>query len=386
MVRRHVGIATAVGWIALLAAASAGLAQDAAREDDAEDLTVLPRDLDGHGMMARWLRAEAHAALEKRKAAYERLETPEDIAAWQTARREYFLKQLGELPERAPLNARVVGRLPGDGFRVEKVIYDSRPSHAVTAILFLPDAEGPHPAVIIPCGHTANGKAAGAYQQLARLHALHGIAALVYDPIGQGERYQILDDAGKPRFKSTTEHTLVGTSAIPLGWNCASFRVWDGIRSLDYLASRDDIDADRLGCTGNSGGGTLTEYLMAIDPRIVCAAPGSCVTTFARRLDSIGPGDAEQNIFGQIAFGLDHADYTIMRAPRPTLLLAGTQDYIDIRGSWEIHREANRIYTRLGHPERIDLVEHDGPHGYQQPLREAAVSWMLRWLKNEDRR
>ena len=236
-----------------------------------------------------------------------------------------------------PLNARVVGELKGDGFRVEKIIFQSLPDCHVTALLYLPtDARPPFPAVLVPCGHTANGKASSGYQRVCMLLARSGMAAFCYDPIGQGERYQLLDDAGRPRYKSTTEHTLVGVSSMLVGRNTATYRVWDGVRALDYLQQRDDIDGARLGCTGNSGGGTLTEYLMALDRRILCAAPGCSVTTFRKRLEDNGLGDAEQNIYGQIAFGLGHADYFHLRAPRPALICSATRDYVDIDGAWQI--------------------------------------------------
>ena len=139
-----------------------------------------------------------------------------------------------------------------------------------------------------------------------------------------------------------------------------------------------------LGCTGNSGGGRLTEYLMALDDRIACAAPGCCVTTFRRRLETKGPGDAEQNIFGQVAFGMDNADYIIMRAPKPTLLCTATHDFVDIQGAWRAFRDAKRIYTRLGFAEKVDLIEADAKHGFSSPLRVGVVRWMRRWLLGVD--
>jgi hypothetical protein len=87
-------------------------------------------------------------------------------------------------------------------------------------------------------------------------------------------------------------------------------------------------------------------------------------------LDTIGPQDAEQNIFGQFAAGLDHADYMILRAPRPTLVLAGTQDFFNIEGTWDSFRQAKRPYTRLGAAERISIVETDTKHGYPRAQRE----------------
>ena len=367
------------GGAALLLALSLAIA---ARGDE---LTVLPAEIDGDSprtMVKNYLQRECRRAFERRRMEYEQLKTPEQITVYGQRRREFLWRQLGGMPQRTPLNAQVVGRIDGDGFQMEKIIFESRPKHFVTALLYLPEGGGPHPGAIVPCGHTSNGKTG--YQHICILLARNGIAALCYDPIGQGERYQLLNAEGKPRFRSTDEHTLLGVGSMLVGRNTASYRVWDGMRALDYLASREEVDAERLGCTGNSGGGTLTEYLMALDDRIVCAAPSCCITSFERKLALKGPGDAEQNIYGQIAFGLDHADYTIMRAPKPTLFCAATHDFVDIQGAWDIFRETKRIYARFGYAERIDLIEVDGKHGFSQLKREAAVRWMRRWLLNKD--
>src|SRR5262249_8226031 len=232
---------------------------------------------------------------------------------------------------------------------------------------------------------SANGKAAEAYQRACILMAKNGLAVLCYDPIGQGERIQLLTREGKPAIPgSTSEHTMAGVGALLVGRNTASYRIWDGIRSLDYLASRPEVDPSRLGCTGNSGGGTLTAYLMALDERIVAAAPSCYITSLERLFATIGPQDAEQNITGHVAFGMEHADYVTMRAPRPTLICVGTQDYFDINGAWTTFREAKLLYGVLGHGERVDLFEFNDKHGFSQPRREAAMRWMRRWLLNKD--
>jgi dienelactone hydrolase len=238
----------------------------------------------------------------------------------------------------------------------------------------------------MPLGHSANGKAAEYMQRGAVLLARHGIVALVYDPIGQGERSQLLDKLGNPAIKgSTSEHTMCGIGALLVGRSTASYRIWDGIRSLDYLASRPDVDAKKLGCTGCSGGGTLTSYLMALDDRIAAAAPSCYLTSLERLFATIGPQDAEQNITGQVAMGLDHADYVFLRAPKPTLILASTEDFFDIKGTWDTFREAKRVYTKLGFPERVELIEADAKHGYPKSHREAMARFFSRWLKDEDK-
>jgi len=156
------------------------------------------------------------------------------------------------------------------------------------------------------------------------------------------------------------------------------------MRGIDYLQSRPEVDHNRIGCTGNSGGGTQTSYLMALDDRIIAASPSCYITNFYERILDLGAQDAEQNIYGQLDFGMDHADYLMMRAPTPILICAATRDFFDIRGTWDSFRYAKRLYTRLGFAERIDLLENDAGHNYNRQAREGVVRWMSRWLRKVD--
>jgi dienelactone hydrolase len=236
----------------------------------------------------------------------------------------------------------------------------------------------------MPIGHSVTGKAAEYIQRGAILLVKHGFVVLTYDPIGQGERRQLLDGGKAVLPASTNEHTMVGVGALLVGRSTASYRVWDGIRSLDYLASRPEVDPRVLGCTGCSGGGTMTSYLMALDDRIRAAAPSCYITSLERLFATIGPQDAEQNVPGQVAFGMEHADYLTMRAPRATLIAAATRDFFDIGGTWTSFREAKRLYGLMGHPERIDLMESDTTHGFPKPQREAVLRFLRRWLQGLD--
>jgi cephalosporin-C deacetylase-like acetyl esterase len=237
------------------------------------------------------------------------------------------------------------------------------------------------PGVLVPCGHSDNGKASAAYQSVCILLARSGCAALIYDPIGQGERHQLPG----ARRHGTSEHTAVGAGALAVGWTTATYRVWDGLRSMDYLASRPEVDPNRLGCTGNSGGGTMTTWLMALDERIVAAAPSCFITSVERVFNTIGPQDCEQHFPRQGAYGIDHADFILMRAARPTLILAAERDYFDIAGTREAYADAQAAYRALGQPDRVALFTHDDEHGFSQPRREAAVAWMRRWLADDGR-
>ncbi len=354
----------------------------------AEDLTCLkpqPGEPAASTLFYASLQKQAYAALDRRQVNYEALKTEEQIKAYQQQLRQVFIEQLGGFPDRTPLNARVVGKLPADGCQVEKVIFESQPQHHVTASLYLPSTPAPYPAVLVSSGHSRTGKTAEYNQRFGIMLARHGIAALCYDPIGQGERSQILTADGKPQFTGTTqEHTLIGVGSILVGGNTARYRVWDAIRAIDYLVSRPDIDAKHIGFTGCSGGGTLTSYAMALDDRVACAAPSCYLTTFRRLIETIGPQDAEQNIFGQVALGLDQPDYVLLRAPKPTLISSTTGDFFDIAGSWDNFRQAKRVYARLGFPERVDLVEAEGGHGVQPANLIGITRWLRRWLLGKD--
>ncbi len=355
----------------------------AAPADD--ELRVLGNAQQPRKMLYAYLQGEAGKAFDARRKVVAALKTPEALRQRQEELRGKFLTALGAFPDRTPLNARIVGRDRRDGYAVERVVFESRPGHHVTAALYLPEAAPPYPGVLVPCGHSVDGKAAEPYQRACILLAKNGMAALCFDPIGQGERVQLLDEAGKPALAAgTAEHTMAGIGALLVGRQLAHYRVWDGIRALDYLASRPEVDPLRLGCTGNSGGGTITAYLMALDDRIAAAAPSCYITSLERLFATIGPQDAEQNITGQVAFGMEHADYVTMRAPRPTLLCVGTRDYFDIDGAWASFREAKLAYGRFGHGERVELFESDEPHGFTRPRREAAMRWMRRWLLRRD--
>ena len=373
-------------WFACLWFACAAAWDCAATAPAADDLACLsPAEAAAENLYAR-LQEQAFAALDRRDADVAALKTPADLAAWAERRRAFFLAQLGGLPDRTPLDARTVRTIRADGYRIECVVFASRPGHHVTANLYLPEATAPVPAVVVSSGHSRTAKTAEYNQRFALMMVRLGMAALCFDPIGQGERSQILDERHVPEHKgTTTEHQLVGLGSILVGRNTASYRLWDAMRAIDYVSGRPEVDPARIGFTGCSGGGTMTSYVMALDERVACAAPACYLTTFRRLLQTIGPQDAEQNIFAQIAFGMDHADYLLMRAPKPTLISSTTQDFFAIDGSWDTFRQAKRAFGILGGPERVDLVEVEGDHGVQPQGLASIGQWMRRWLSGIDR-
>lgn len=351
----------------------------------AEELNCLTDAERQEGGLYRQLQQTAYRALDARDAAFEKLDTADAIRRRQAELRELFLKQIGGLPDRTPLNPRTVRTIEADGYRIECIVFESQPRHHVTANLYLPASDKPVPGVVVSSGHSRTGKTADYNQRFGIMMARQGMAALCFDPIGQGERSQILKADGTPRFGSTTtEHFLIGVGSTLVGRSTARYRIWDAIRAIDYLSERPEVDADRVGFTGCSGGGTMTSYVMALDDRVRCAAPACYLTTFRRLIETIGPQDAEQNVYGQLSFGMDHPDYVLMRAPRPTLISSTTGDFFDIRGSWENFRQAKRVYGVFGFPERVDLVEVAGGHGVQPQNLASIAQWMRRWLCEVD--
>ena len=355
-------------------------------ETVAEDLNCLTEAERADSKLYSHLQQEAYKALDQRAEAFEELKTPEQIEAYQQKLRRFMTKQLGGFPDKTRLNAKSVGTIDADGYRIEKVIFDSQPQHHITANLYLPKADGPVPAIAVSSGHSRTAKTADYNQRFGIMMAKHGMAALCFDPIGQGERSQILTAEGHPQYNgTTTEHFLMGVGSTLVGRNTARYLVWDAMLAIDYLVSRPEVDASKIGFTGCSGGGTLTSYVMALDDRVACAAPACYLTTFRHLVETIGPQDAEQNIFGQLAFGLDHPDYVLMRAPRPTLISSTTGDYFSIEGAWQNYRQAKRVYGRLGFPERVDLVEVEGRHGVHPQNLATITHWFQRWLLGRDK-
>ena len=217
--------------------------------------------------MQNYLQARAQEQLAEHRQAMLGREDPEEIRAWQQEMRAWLEQAIGGLPPSdTPLNAQVTGTIEREGFKVEKILFESQPGFFVTAALFLPTGEeyaAPYPAVLVACGHSQESKAYDVYQRGCALLALNGVAALVFDPIDQGERLQTREHEGHAPHWGVLSHNELGIGAMLLGTNTSQFMIHDAMRCLDYLQSRDDIDGENLGMAGNSGGGTQTALVMA---------------------------------------------------------------------------------------------------------------------------
>ncbi len=342
---------------------------------------------DVHGMLPAYLKKRAFAMLGRREESISHVARMADLESRRGRLRERIWSYLGERPARTPLNARIAGTLDRDGYTIEKVIFESRPHFYVTANLYLPKGgKAPYPAILFPLGHERGAKAHAAWQECLAGLARRGFVALAWDPIGQGERIQFYDEDwhGSKLDGSTVEHSILGMQSLLMGENVAQYTIWDGIRALDYLVSRPEVDPKRVGCTGNSGGGTHTAYLAALDDRIQVAAPSCYMTSWRRMLESIGPQDGEQVFPFFLRDGFDYPDYIYAFGGKPFLMLTAIRDFFPIGGARATFAEAKEVLGRLGLASKVEMFEADDGHGYSKPRREAAYRWFTRWLQGRE--
>lgn len=307
---------------------------------------------------------------DRRRAVFEGVRTEGDLQKLRGDLRARVLDIIGGLPEpRTPLHARITGTIAAEGYRIEKVVFESLPGLHVTALVYVPDAPtGPKPAVLVACGHAPDGKSFKNYQELSGQLARRGYVVLCWDPVGQGERSQFWDAArGRSRYNLVCgEHAVLGNLACLAGTTLNRFMVWDGMRALDYLLSRPEVDASRIAATGTSGGGFQSLYLGALDERIGLVAPSCFVTALpmrmANRTFEDPDSDPEQDPAGLVSEGVDHPGLLLLIYPRPVILLAAVKDFFPIEGTRKTFREVAALYRRFGHGDRIAMAE--GVHGH----------------------
>ena len=276
--------------------------------------------------------------------------------------RQRYLRILGDFPVKSDLNAKVTGSVQSDGFRIENILFESMPGRYVTANLYIPDGTGPFPATLELCGHGLNGKVPVSNSALQMV--ANGIAVMVVDPVGQGERLQLIDKNGAPLTRGvTTEHTLLNAGCNLVGTSIAAIEVWDNHRAIDYLLTRKDINPQKIGAYGSSGGGTQTAYLIGYDDRIQVAGICSYFSQRERVLELPGPSDGCQHIPGEGLKQIEIADFALMMAPKPVLILSGKYDFVDLWGAQQGFKELKKAYTTLGVPEKVDMITVETGHG-----------------------
>jgi Acetyl xylan esterase (AXE1) len=323
----------------------------------------------------------------RRRARWAEVRTPEDLVRLQRETRRLLLEAIGGLPgTRSPLNVRTVGVIDMAGYRIEKVVFESVPGIHVPALVYVP-AGGPmrKPAVLVACGHSPEGKAFRNYQEISVRLAKRGYIAICWDPIGQGERSQFWDQArGRSRYNLVCgEHAVLGNLASLAGMNLARWEIWDGIRAVDLLLSRPDVDPARISITGTSGGGFQAAHIGALDDRIHAVAPSCFITALpmrmANRIFEDPDSDPEQDPYRSVSAGIDHAGLLLLVHPRPLMIAAAVRDFVPIEGTRSTYRELRDIYRRFGAGDRIAMTEGFHEHRFSDENQDAAFAFLDRF-------
>jgi cephalosporin-C deacetylase-like acetyl esterase len=338
------------------------------------------------GMTDRYLTDAARKLWEARSAQIAQIRTPAAVKDRQSYIRRKLIEEVGGFPEKTPLHPRITGSLDRDGYKVEKLIFESQPNYFVTANVFVPKTgRPPYPAVLGTAGHSLDGKANELYQRVWISLAKRGFLVLAYDPPGQGERLEYFDPAtGKSKLPGggTGEHSMAAVQCLLTGTNVARWFIWDGIRAFDYLETRPDVDPKRIAVAGNSGGGTQSSYLAAFEPRLASAAPSCYLTSWEKLWSGPGPQDGEQVFTNFLKDGLDFPDFLIAFAPKPIHMATAIRDYFPIDGARATYAEAKRIFDVMGAADHAGYFEFDDTHGWSQPRREATYRWFAKSLQN----
>jgi len=333
------------------------------------------------------LARQASDLLKKRADAVSAISSREGWMERQSFIRRELNDIIGPFPEKTPLNARIIRVIDKKDYRIEHIVFESQPGFYVTSSLFVPSGikKGTRaPAIIYCSGHSEEGYRSAVYMHVILNLVSKGFVVFAFDPVGQGERLEYFDpQTGKSKAGGpTNEHSYPGAQAFISGSSQAYYMIWDGIRAVDYLISRKEVDPSRIGITGRSGGGTQSAYIAAYDDRIYAAAPENYITNYARLLQTIGPQDAEQNLFNLIARGLDHPDLLIVRAPKPTLMITTSSDMFSIQGAMETEREVSEVYRIFEKSGNFKRIEDDAGHASTRKNREAMYAFFMNNLSN----
>ena len=370
-----------------LCAASAAWAA-AVDAPPAETFRVLPPAAKEGPVITPYLQYQTGMAWEQddqRRRAWEGIRTEKDLLMVQRELEQHLLSMLGGLPrERTPLHPHICGNIQMDGFRIEKLIFESLPGVYVSALLYVPkDGNKKHPAILVPAGHAANGKIH--YQALCQRLVQRGYVVISWDPVGQGERSQFWDaKTGNSRYNLIcAEHAVLGNLAYLAGTNLARWEIWDGIRAVDYLLTRPEVDPERISITGTSGGGFQAAHIAALDRRIKVAVPSCYITALPmriyNRIFNDPDSDPEQDLNGMLSNHVDHAGLLLMMYPRPVFVAAAVLDFFPIEGTHKTVREVTELYRKFHHADRIGFAEGYHTHEYSLENQEAAMEFLDRF-------
>ena len=367
---------------------ASAIAAFAANEPPAEAFRLFPPAVGETPVISPYLKYQTEMAWQEdaqRRKIWDGIRTEQDLLRIQRQLEKDLLAMIGGLPTRkTPLHPQITGKIQMQGFHIEKLIFESLPGVYVSALVYVPeDGTRSHPAVLVPVGHAANGKVR--YQALCQRLVQRGYVVICWDAVGQGERSQFWDaKAKKSRYNLIcAEHAVLGNLAYLAGTNLARWEIWDGMRALDYLVTRPDVDPERINITGTSGGGFQAAHIAALDRRIKVAVPSCYITALPMRIYNRifkdPDSDPEQDLYGMVSNHVDHAGLLLMMYPRPVFVAAAVLDFFPIEGTHKTVREVTELYGKFNHADRISIVEGYHDHQYSLENQEAAIDFLDRF-------
>lgn len=328
----------------------------------------------------------ARDALERGGARRAAVRDGETLKAYQREVRGLFFQCIGGMPPACAAPAKAIDKKKYEFFSLEKVLLEPRKGSFATAAVYAPlEEKGPRPAVLLLIGHTDAGKADPEYQYVAQLLAFAGFVVLALDPFGEGERFEHYESGIdlQPIQGCSGEHDLMDWKCKLLGVSLARYFIGDALAVLDYLCSRPDVDENRVGLTGHSGGGAqVCMMLLAAGERFACAAPCTYVTDTRAMLENGVDPDNEMIWPGSMEKGLDYVDLLAGIAPKPLLILAAENDFFPLEGTKRTLRQAGGLWRAAGGaPPEMETAPH--AHAYSPALAMAAARFFLRHLSRE---
>ena len=333
-------------------------------------------------MTARYFEEETTRVTES---TFADIRTLSDWTSRRATYREELLEMLGlsPLPAKTDLKATVTGRVDKDEFHVENVHFQSLPGLYATANLYVPkNLPGRAPAILYVCGHAnvkQDGVSYGAkahYQHHGAWFARQGYVCLVIDTIQLGELEGL--------HHGTHREGMWWWNAR--GYTPGGVEAWNAIRALDYLQSRPEVDGEKIGMTGRSGGGAYTWITAALDERVKVAVPVAGMTDLRNYVvDGCVTGHCDC-MFTVNTYRWDYAKVAALLAPRPLLFSNTDKDTIfPLDGVQRTHRAVAAIYQLHNAADKLGLLITEGPHKDTQDLQVPAIRWFNRFLKGEDK-
>ena len=350
-----------------------------AKEQGPNDLKAIPGPIMDDDILNGKANAQGTAFLRGRVQKMSAVPTPSAVSfeSIRQTRKKELLKALGldPMPAKTPLNARQTGILFGQGFRIEKVVFESRPNFYVTAHVYRPNTKDliKRPVIMNVNGHWAHKKDEDRIQLRCQFEALQGYIAIAIDSPGHSFE-------GNSLIERRPEGEHNDFALVEGGSNATGYYVWDAIRALDYMATRPDTDMQRIGITGASGGGLATLYAFAADDRYTAAVPVVYMSSLELAPDN---GCLCNHVPGTCQIG-DRSDVIGIQAPKPVYIMGAQNDgEFTPPGMMLTHKKMEATWNLFGKGNDTYVQVYAGGHDYNKPMRESMIGFFNKYLKGE---